>query len=256
MKTEWKYGRVLKSEVVANWKLSETTYVPETILSDHSHDFAYFCLVIRGDITESYGKHENLYRKSNLIFHPIGETHSNYFHTKSCCFNIQLSSENLSNVVLDQEVPNETAVFKGENINFLATRLYREFQSSDDFSHLTIEGLMLEIVAETLRNSFKNLSADCPKWLRQIKETLDEEFSDDLSVGSLAKSFDVHPTHLVRSFRHHFNVTIGDYVRRKRIDQAIEQIIGSQTPLSEIALAAQDFLIKATSRGSLRKQQA
>ena len=48
----------------------------------------------------------------------------------------------------------------------------------------------------------------------------------------------VHPVTLARAFRRTFGCTIGEYLRRLRIERAAEQLATGTQPLAEIALAA------------------
>jgi AraC family transcriptional regulator len=57
----------------------------------------------------------------------------------------------------------------------------------------------------------------------------------------IARITDVHPAHLVRVFRKKFGCTIGEYVRRLRVEFACRQIRATDAPLSEIAAHAGFF---------------
>jgi AraC family transcriptional regulator len=48
----------------------------------------------------------------------------------------------------------------------------------------------------------------------------------------------VHPAHLARVFRQQYGCTLGDYVRRLRVEFACRRMTTGDTPLVEIALAA------------------
>ncbi|MEZ5427964.1 MAG: AraC family transcriptional regulator [Pyrinomonadaceae bacterium] len=241
MSLEWKHCQLLQSKTLGDYKFTETAYLPQTRLAFHSHEFVYFCFVVMGVFTESYGKHKQIYKRSNLVFHPLEEFHSNYFHTKSRCFNIQFSLQNFENKILGKESLTDTYVFRGENINYLTSKLYWEFYSMDEFSHLTIEGLMLEIMAETFRHSTEKPFTDLPKWLLQIKEMLDDKYGQNQTIDLLANSVNVHPTHLIGEFKKHFQTAIGNYVRRKRIEQSTKRLIETKTPISEIAIESGFF---------------
>jgi AraC family transcriptional regulator len=54
----------------------------------------------------------------------------------------------------------------------------------------------------------------------------------------LAVGVGVHPVTLARAFRRAFGCTIGEYLRRLRIERAAEQLATGTQPLAEIALAA------------------
>ena len=57
------------------------------------------------------------------------------------------------------------------------------------------------------------------------------------SVRDIARELDVHPVHLARRFRRHFDTTPGDYLRRCRLDRARSLLRRSQASLADIASA-------------------
>ncbi|HLK55180.1 MAG TPA: AraC family transcriptional regulator, partial [Chthonomonadaceae bacterium] len=59
-----------------------------------------------------------------------------------------------------------------------------------------------------------------PAWLRQAREFLHAHFTEEVSIGAIAAAVNVHPSHLMRGFRKHYQMSIGDYVRKLRIEYA------------------------------------
>jgi AraC family transcriptional regulator len=57
-----------------------------------------------------------------------------------------------------------------------------------------------------------------------------------LCVDQIAKAAGRHPIHLCREFRRHFGVSVGAYMRRLRIEEAIRLVMAGGLSLSEIAL--------------------
>ena len=104
----------------------------------------------------------------------------------------------------------------------------------DAASVLAIEGLVLEMLAEASRSKI-NIEKDIPRWLKEAKDFLRENFAESFSLGAVAKIADVHPSHLSRVFREKFGCTVGEYVRRLRVEFACRQILTTEIPLSEIA---------------------
>lgn len=121
-------------------------------------------------------------------------------------------------------------------LNLLANRLYRELKQTDGFSSLAVEGLMLEIIAETSRNYVKLPERDAPDWLNRAEEILQARFSEQLTLAEIANSVNVHPTHLARVFHRHYQCTVGEYIRKLRIEYACNQLSFTDAPLVEIAL--------------------
>ena len=81
----------------------------------------------------------------------------------------------------------------------VATQLYNEFRHLDGVSALAVQGLMLELLAETSRRSSGATNCKPPRWLEQVKEELHARFQENLSLAELAASAGVHAVHLARS---------------------------------------------------------
>lgn len=237
------YGRVLSTASVDGLTLTETSYAPSLKLPKHSHEQAYFCFVLEGGFTEVFGRRSRSCRPSTLVFHPAGETHSDFFHADSRCFNLQMNAAWLDRVNRETRILNSPADFSGGSLVQLARRLFREFCNGDVFSRLVIEALALEILAEASRHSAKcarRVAAPC--WLEQARELLHERCCERLSQTEIAELVGVHPVHLAREFRRFYRCTIGEYLRRLRVEFACRQLSSaSDAPLSEIALAAGFF---------------
>lgn len=231
------YGEVIKSGSLSGFEYSETAYPANLKLPFHTHNFAYFCYVLEGDFTEKRGQTEDLCQTSTLIFHPPGESHADSFHTPARCFNFQINSEVFERAnAASGRISGINAVQKSSELDKLVTRLYKETGAIDEFSVLTAEGLMLEIIAEFLRQSkVKSKDGAAPRWLISARELISEEFTENLTISSVAAVAGVHPTHLAREFRRYFHLTIGDFIRQKRIEFACRKIVNSNAPLSEIA---------------------
>ncbi len=234
--SEWKYGEVLKGISLSGYKFTETAYESDVNLLSHSHDFAYFCFILQGAVVERRNKKQRIYKPTNLIYHPLAETHSNYFYAKSRCFNFQLKADNSSLIPYEKRLVETTRFFEKGKIIHLAGSLYREICEIDEFSGLTVEGLILEILAESLRNPENGWSKNPPRWLSHIKEKIDEDPTNCLTMDLLASSENVHPVHLAKEFRRYYKCTTGDYIRKKRIGLACQQLVSSKIPIKEIAL--------------------
>lgn len=230
------YGTVLRSIAVARFTLTETAYPPRLKLPEHSHQTAYFCFILQGTFTEAYGRRSRTCRASTLIFHPPEEVHSDHFHSRVRCFNVQIDAH------LHQQMVglSQTADFQGSTLTHLVTKLYREFRRMDEVSSLVIEGLALEMMGAAVR-SVKMSKHTPPSWLARAREMLHENFAEGLTVADIAAAVGIHPTHLAREFHRYYQSTVGEYVRWRRVEFACHQIRASDAPLSEIALAAGFF---------------
>jgi AraC family transcriptional regulator len=117
--------------------------------------------------------------------------------------------------------------------------LHREFSRKDEVSILAIEGLILEILAEVSRKpNYEKTSPDkSPRWIKEVDDYLRSNFTESFTLEEIAKIAGVHSVHLARVFREKYGCTIGEYIRKLRIDFACRQI-KKDMPMSEIALSA------------------
>lgn len=233
------HGDLLRKTEVAGLTLTERIYTPELKLPEHSHQQPYFCFVLAGSFTEVSGHHERFCRPGSLLFRLPGETHSDHFHSDARCFSLQFGGGANNPSRWPARFAPAPSSPHGGRLSQLAARLYREFCAPDPVSGIMIEGLALQMMAETFRQSAARAVA--PPWLEEAKNILQQQFNDRLSFRDLATSLRVHPVHLAREFRRFYGCTMSEYVGQRRLDYACHQMLNSCASLSEIALAAGFF---------------
>jgi len=223
---------------VAGFYLKESAFPPGFKIPKHAHANPSFYLTIRGTSTEIFGSRRWECKPLSLVFTPPGEVHSEQYHDSGGrCFILEIGPTQL-NRLREQSVHFDRAsIYQIGLPAWLAIRLYREYREMDEVSPLIIEGLALEIIAEVARRQVRSEPRP-PRWLLQVRDLLRAEFSEKLTLNSIAKSVDIHPVHLATMFRQHYRQTVGEYVRQLRIEYACAEISTSDTPLVDIALAA------------------
>lgn len=233
------YGVTLRSRRIAGFELSERVYSPGYQTPKHTHKQALFCFVMAGRYTESYGGRTRECASSTLLFHPPGELHAEYFHeTGGRSFIVELAPDWLAKVRESLPVAENSADFRGSVFELLAHKLYREFSHEDGASALIVEGLMMEMLGETMRSGGAPEPHVSPRWLRQAKELLQARFTENLTLADVARTVGVHPVHLAQTFRKSCQCTIGEYVRKLRIEYACRELATTARPIVDIALAA------------------
>ena len=232
-------GSLVRCRRLPGFTFTESVYSPNLQLPKHCHERAYCCFVLEGAYTEQYEDKIRNCSPSTLVFHPSHEDHAEHFHENGGrLFRIEIEPARLSTMREHTSLSERPADFRGGRLAFLATHLYREFREEDLAAALALEGLILELFAEATRSSAPLRPARPPRWLAQVNDLLHERFSESLTLKTIADSVAVHPVHLVRSFRRFYDSTIGEYLRRLRIEFASQQLASTDTPLATIALAS------------------
>jgi AraC family transcriptional regulator len=219
--------------------LTETIRQPGLVLPRHCHKYTNIALVIQGSFIETVAQDPYEVSPASLILRPAGEMHTNrYGRAEARCLVIEVKPPRLEMIRQVSPVLDCAAHIRGGWVTVLAQRLAQEFQMKDSASPLAIEALTLDLLAQASRRSPENASSSKPRWLRRARELIREQFAQPLSLSYVAESVGVHPSHLARMFRRHYQCTVGDYMRRLRLETAVEELIHSDKSLAEIALSA------------------
>ena len=233
------HGEFIRRRVVNDLPLAEALYAPRLVLPKHSHRHASFCLILQGEYTESYGRVALECKPSSVKFQPAGEDHSDrYGQNRMHCFIVELEARWLTRTGASRLVSDSPCVFNDGATAWLMARLRREFRTADAEASLTIEGLVLELIAGASRRRRLVAEDSRARWLRRAKEFLDESFSQPLTLSVIAEAAGVHPVYLANSFRLHYQCSVGEYLRRRRVEFACGRLSGSKDSLTDIALAA------------------
>ena len=82
----------------------------------------------------------------------------------------------------------------------------------------------------------KSLQKKTPDWVKELKQIIQDQVDTNLSLANVSKSLDINPSYLSREFSKHFNnLSFGEYIRKLRIEKAIELIQQNKYSLTEIA---------------------
>ncbi len=236
------YGDLQRRAEVAGIGLTETVYPAHARLPLHTHESLYFCLVLKGSYEESDARRQCLCRPAMLVFHPAGAAHANRFGKEGgACFNLEFGAIWLERIREVAPLLDAPAIFADAATAGLAARLRHEFHLMDNLSALAIESLALEMIVATARRhplKDRRLAAVPPRWLTRAEELIRARFAEPLTLEEIATTVNRHPVHLARQFRTQHGCTIGDYIRRLRLDNACHRLTATDESLVMIALAS------------------
>ncbi|HET6992559.1 MAG TPA: chromate resistance protein ChrB domain-containing protein [Bacteroidia bacterium] len=100
-----------------------------------------------------------------------------------------------------------------------------------------IDKLLLEVFNSVIKpkRGAKKIS---PVWAKELKEIIQDQMDTNysLSLKEISRELNINPSYLSREFSKYFNdLSFGAYIRKLRIEKAIELLRTSKYSLSEIA---------------------
>jgi AraC family transcriptional regulator len=231
-------GHQLNKLELGDFTFTEATYAPCTVLPPHIHAHDSFCLTLAGQGSETNGTLVENTRPGTMIIRPAGQVHSDRFGPMvTRTFISEVNPTWLKNFSEFSRVFQDVKYLHGGLIPSLALRIYQESRLKDSAARIVVEGLMLELLGSASRWLVKP-PVRVPPWLKAARDLLHSHFNDSLNLIAIAQVVGVHPTHLARAFKQHYRSTVGDYVRRLRLDWSSKQLADSDDSIAEIAVAA------------------
>lgn len=229
----------MKTRLVSGFVFTEYLYGECARLRRHCHELAYFSLVLSGSYVEQRSQKRTCDCDSkNVLYHPAGEAHSDAFGNRGAAiFSIELEPKWTSTLKEYELQAEESLTFPNHTVSWLAKRAHQAFTDSDQRSALLLEATVTELLYQLPWKHSSRAEFDTPRWLKDVIEILRTEFCQPFSLTAIAQRVGAHPVHLARAFRNSQRVTVGQYVRRLRVEYAMNALAGEDS-LSDIAAHA------------------
>jgi AraC family transcriptional regulator len=235
------YGRVVTHRDTAGLRLTELHHTRGVFLPAHTHECAYFWLVLAGAYREHVGSKERPHRPFSFGYCPVGLEHRDEVGRSGArFFAIELDSHG-AQMIADLNRPMSTTAFEvSDTLAFSALlQLHTEFLRARDGGYdvecLTAETLTAELIGLAFEPGVRPAHRR-PRWLAPVMEYLDAHYANVIRIGPLAASAGVHQVHLARVFREVHRCSIAQYLTALRVRRACSLLEIGGVTLSQIAL--------------------
>jgi AraC family transcriptional regulator len=227
-------GTILRSGRQGRFALTETSYAPLYRTGWHQHGAAAICLVLQGGYVEQYRRRAIECNPGVVLLRPSGIEHDDRVSVEGArCFIVEpdpdWSAATMCESWSERSLPSP-------RVRWMLEQAYSEFRDPDPLSALTIEGLLLTMIADCGRHAARR-NRHPPAWLARTREFLDHSFEVRITLSHLAEEAGVHPVHLSASFKRVYGCTVGEYVRLLRIEEARRQLVHTGRTIAQIAHA-------------------
>jgi AraC family transcriptional regulator len=233
------YGSSLMSRDFGQFVVTERQYPGGCTTPVHAHERPLFCVVLDGAYEERHCNKTLYCTPTTTLFHAAEEEHLERFSdfgARSLIVEVEPAWIDRVREISQVGIHN-SAVQDSGTLRPMGSRLYREFLTGDPAARLIIEGLLLEMTGEFFRAQHRRETRR-PRWLAMAVDMIQSNFPRRFTLADIANEVGVHPVHLAQSFRRFHGCTVGDYVRRVRIDYACQELVRSDSSFIDLAIAA------------------
>ena len=132
--------------------------------------------------------------------------------------------------------------FMDPQIEHIGWALKAELETPEPSGRLYADGLGLALAAHLLRQHaplVPRVTKGLPKRrLQLVTDYIRDHLAQDLRLVQLAEVASVSPSHFKCLFKQSVGVPVHQYVLRSRVDYAVDLLVKSKLPLSDVALQA------------------
>jgi len=229
-------GQVLRMREIADFRLFEVEYRAGLELRPHFHPHGHLIYVIEGIYPETSNAGTIELAANSLYYLAPGQPHANRFKSSARCLIVEIAAAVLARLKDAANTLEKPGEVHGPVAGWLAERLYEEFQRPQEAGGLALEGILLELMAETARRAGQGAAKVAPDWLKNARRHLEANCLRAVSLAEVARVSGMHRVHVSREFRKHFGTTIGEFLRALRVQHARQLLATTSQTLTDIAL--------------------
>jgi len=132
--------------------------------------------------------------------------------------------------------PNDQALLERGMMLYDALYSWAKYLQHVKHTQQPFENQLIDIFKKFLQQ--EKHSRKIPGWAKELKEIIQDQIDTNLnlSLKGLSETLQVHPAYLSREFSKYFDdLSFGDYIRKLRIDKAVQLLCTTDHTLTEIA---------------------
>jgi AraC family transcriptional regulator len=229
------YGRPIAQRDFGGFALSVGHHHARETIPAHRHADEYqWCVTLDGEFEEKSGSQHEECGMGSLLVRPSDCIHANRFSAaRGLCLSLfprrAWLSQNGFTSLMDTYCHQRST-----RLLSLGRELAHELQHPDPSGAIAAEALLIELLESASRLSLLR-SEGHPTWLASALDQIESVPGDELRLSSLAGHARVSAGHLARAFRSAFGMSVGGYIRERRLQRAATLIRTSNSKLADIA---------------------
>ena len=239
--TEVTLGANSRGSVLAGpFRVSVASFAPHFSISSHFHEWACVSVLMEGRFEQRFPGRSCDCPPGVVLAKPPGERHEDrWFGVPSRHLIIEIDPDRHTELGTSRSLAEEIVHVGDIGAEVIAHGAWRELSEGDSLTPLAVEGLVLQLLARVQRRASKGPVAGAgPDWLQTALDFLHDNYKASIRLADVAAAAGVHPDYISRVFSSVHNTTMGEYVRRLRVERAAHRLSASDESISAIAYGA------------------
>jgi AraC-like DNA-binding protein len=109
---------------------------------------------------------------------------------------------------------------------------WARYHQHEKHTQQPVENRLYDVFEEYIKKKSKRI----PGWVAELKDLLQDRIDENITLKQLSENVNINPAYLSREFAKYFdNMSFGDYIRKARIEKAIEYLNNTTYSLTKIA---------------------
>ena len=229
-------GETQKMRGLHGFTLSRTDHGQYAKVPNHEHEHPYISLLLYGLYHEESILSDHHIKPGSSVFRPKGFEHKNEIGSNtSFCFNIEIEKAQPKE---DYDVA-MADYMQFERNNLELYKIYYGFQN--DFSDELLNLLVEENLHLLFQQHYNETTLGRALWVNTLQREVRLNPERRYTIDEVSDSLCLHPNYFVRKFKAKTGHTFGEFLLRQRLSIALDQMLHTAKPLTEIAMACGFF---------------
>jgi AraC-like DNA-binding protein len=132
-------------------------------------------------------------------------------------------------------ITNDQALLEQGMLIYDALYSWAKYLQKEKHTQQPFEHLILNVFNKYLKST-PGSKKKIPVWAQELKEIIQDQIDTNLSLKDISRNLEISPSYLSRKFSKYFeNLSFGEYIRKQRIEKAIELMHNPSYSLTEIS---------------------
>lgn len=222
------FGITTESLKTESFNISLTNHSANSKIPLHSHNKPYLCLLASGTYKEDSNT-TDIISQGEILYRTANYEHSNTFSDKGgLCLNIEVNDYQKFTTLNELRLPLEVSKQKGIVELYKLLYALKKGLSNDIINIYCYESM---IAVMNVFNGEGEIN-----WVNKIKELINDNPLETISLDKLSIEFSLHPNYIVRKFKEVTGFKLSEYLTKIRLENSVNHLLISKENITSIAL--------------------